>query len=319
MTDSILKLQKRPTATQLKPEISCFSLHACKHSAELRELLGVVDDAVSGNFNQIELYEIMAVTSFGNALLLIKAGYDSGVTASQYLTDNGFAHLVSDTSEIVSQAVDRRIPVNSYLRHEAIRSSGSPYMMDALEIASSASLGSFQRLIDAVLEGSIGFALVKKLGFTALSKISSKVTIEALTAVSAGTTELTPEGLAIALKKLMYGPTLASNTIQLGMLYGDKAVEVSGPLYGLQMHNYLMTHHPDRSDEYRWGAVRFSAELSTLARLYGRPSVYSKKEDMLALYEASASPEEVLNGTITLEQAMAIRRGIPASVSSGML
>jgi hypothetical protein len=84
------------------------------------------------------------------------------------------------------------------------------------------------------------------------------------------------------------------------------------------MHDYLTKHHADTTDEYRWGAVKFSADLSILTR-FQRIRRGHSFADELVFYGSGATVEEVCDGTGTLERAQAIMNGLPASISSGLL
>jgi hypothetical protein len=313
-----LPVTKRPTATQAKSTLFSMSLEKLEHSEDLKTRLGIADSHMRGTFTHFQIYEVLSVTSAGNALLLLSAGYDTRSAALEYLTCNGFHNLIEDTADFAAAALDRRIVPTGYILRGDIRRKTGPYVLDALEVATSASLGDSSNIVKGVLDGTISLDLIKRMGIVRLSRIGSRTAVEALTAVTARDTPLTALGFMRALQRRQYGESIASDAIKVGLKYGDKAVTLSGPHTALRMDEYLVNNHPELSTDERFPILEFSSEIIVETMLRGARKMFSE-EELVILYESGATAEEVFDGTVTLEQARAIKNGMPASISSGVL
>lgn len=313
-----LPLTKPLTATQVRVTAVRLPLSKAPHSEELRSRLGVTDEHLTGRFSDRQIYEVLSVTSDGNAMLLLSQGYETRTAALEYLTANGFHDLIVDTAEFVAQAMDRRISAIAYILRADIRRKSGPNVLDALEVAGSVSLGDTRTVVDGVLRGTISLTLIKKLGSVRLSKISGSAAVDALTAVTSGNTPLTPLGLRRALQRRTYGEGITTDSIKLGLKYGDRAVDISVPYRAMRMDKYLMENRPEFSMDDRFSVIEFSSKIAS-EELFRKNIPNLSEENLLLFFESGASADEVLDGTITLEQAKAIRDGMPASVSSGVL
>jgi hypothetical protein len=295
-----------------------MSLEKLEHSDDLKTRLGITDSHMRGKFTHFQIYEALSVTSAGNALLLLSAGYDTRSAALEYLTGNGFHDLIQDTADFAAAALDRRIPATGYILRGDIRRKTGPNVLDALEVATSASLGDSSKIVKGVLDGTISLDLIKRLGSVRLSMIGSQTAFQALVAVTSGTSPLSARGLKKALMRRHYGESISNDAIKLGLKYGDRAVDFSTPYRLLRMDEYLLEHRPAFSANERFAVLEFTAKIAG-EELFRKNKPPLSEDSLITLHEAGAIAEEVLEGTFTLEQARAIKSGMPASISSGVL
>lgn len=305
------------TQTQSKWQYS-ESIDRFQYSEELKSSLGFGKYLSIRGVSHLQIYEVASIVSDGDAAMLLHAGYHDRSSVIEYLTSKGMQHLIIDSSELVAQALDRRIPAFGYLTSGEVRRSSSPHLLDALEVSSSTALGRHTALFSEVLSGAIPLAMIKEAGYGKLSKVSPITATKGLLALAGGTTALTVDGFIRGLEHTRYGPSFATDVIELGLLYGDQMISTISPSAARRMHEYLLENYADHDEAYKVGAIKFAGELNIQSML-AKKTITRQKEEVLALYETGATVEDVMDGTMRVEQALRIREGMPTSISSGLL
>jgi hypothetical protein len=295
-----LPTTKKPVASQLASAASWLNLHKWSYSEELKDALGIGDD-FDADYSPLEMYEVLSVTSHGNAALLVIAGHKSRHAALKCLNEHGFAHLIVDSSETVAQALDRRISVTGYMDSEKIIERGGDHVMDAVEVSASTSLQLHEELVEAVRLGRVPLADLKKLGFTLLSQASQSSILEMALSLQSPDPKITIEGAKKILKRgrlPRHNTAHVSLLLQLGIIYGDKVCEITDPGTALREHRVLLDAHPELDEDTRYKVMLFMTEIDAYRTFFPHEVPRLTVDDQLDLYYEGVNVEEHFSGAL---------------------
>lgn len=302
-----LPITKKPVASQLASVDLWINLYTWNFSQELKDALGVGDIFKDTNTIPMEMYEVLSVTSHGNAALLLIAGYKSRHEALKYLNENGFSHLVVDSSDTVAQALDRRISVTGYMESEQVLKRGGDYVMDAVEVSASSSLREHKELIEAVRTGDASLSDLKNIGFTLLAEAYEDAVLGLALSLQRPDSKITIEGAKEILKRARWprrNSIHSGLSLELGVIYGDKVCDVTDPGTALQAHRKLVEAHPELNEDDRYEIVLFMTRLDAYRTFFPHEVPRFTVDDQIALYRTGLSVEEHASNHFRLDGAI---------------
>lgn len=169
-----------PTADQFAPK----TIEVIQAYDRMDEYLAEITAPIHGAYgwhkmkyeaNDVEVYDVLSVTSIGNANALLHAGVRSRDEAIQFLTENDFAHSIVDNSAIVEAALRRGLSAKHYVDfcNEHHTSGIDPeIIIDAADIHGRSSYNKVPiraSISMRILDGEISAADVKTIGSQILS------------------------------------------------------------------------------------------------------------------------------------------------------
>lgn len=309
-----------PTAQQLKVTDRKASWNDRNIDGDLRDACITRGVNFQVSYSDAQMYEVIGVVKNArNAELLFSAGITTPEEAVKFLKKSGLSHLIDDTRERVAEAVDRRIPVHTYIETETMRTlHATEYLMDALELTSHKSV-SFLR--SSVLDGSIKLKDIKYIGYKTVSSIDNKYVRSLLQGVSSGDSQITAKDI-VTMREKSYTDRIFNLRLELAQRHGpETGVSITGNVgIGLTMSKEL-EKRGITDDEYASKVVKFAAQLHNLStETLGYSGTKLEMDDYFLFHDTGLTPEEIMEKRITKDQARAIKDGrVSKSIATGWL
>jgi hypothetical protein len=122
--------------------------------------------------SEVEVYDVLSVTTPGDAMELLQRGVRTAADATKYLNRRKMKMLVKDYGKYSEEAIKRNISSYKFMEcFDATKDSEmeSPYFMDALELRCSSSLSDqYHWIKDELLAGEMRMEDIKAIGFAKL-------------------------------------------------------------------------------------------------------------------------------------------------------
>lgn len=311
---------KLPTITQLRAKRRNIRITKSDCDPELLKRVALPSYSRMIECSDMEMYDVASVVKGGmNAMLLMHRDIRTGDEAEKYLESNGLSHLVSDDSEMIEEAIGRRIPAEVYIKKEVMRlHHATEHLMDALETAGS----SAHELTGDVLHGNIRLDDIKTVGMNRLKKcLDGKSVRNVLRILAAGTDRFTAEDVAKAIDKSPGSTSLVHRFDLLTRHGAEVAFNVRGSISIAARVSSALDERGNTDDEYAKGVILYSASLymQYLDR-WGASQTKLPNEDLFAFYDSGTSIDDVVSRRITADQARAVIDGsVGGAVASGWL
>lgn len=273
-----------------------------------------------------EAYDVLSVTGNpANALCLLAAGIRTQQHARKFLAKNGLTDLAADNSEVVDECISRGLPAIPVLLsladfHLSLRDRWPAYY-DAVEAQSVRALRDKTNIPHLVLTGQVSLQDVRTVGATRIAEAESRFLAvqDQLKAIHEGVSPYDAKTLKqlIMLSEGGYYNSFI-NPLHMADMYGaDFVLGLHDYDTATEFHNKLNTIS---------GTTYDRAAKAELIKLNDDVMVRRKRgmrpEDLCVLYDAGVSADEIADGLdreMTVQQIIAVKEGVSASVSSGWL
>jgi hypothetical protein len=264
------------------------------------------------------MYSVLGVTSPGDGIALIHAGYQTADAAKRFLEDNGLSDLIEDHAQFCDEALERRISPESYL--EAVDFfpylGETKYHMDAMEAFSYGTIRDTNIYSD-VYHGETRLEDVKAVGVTRIAKArTSSVIRDTLKKLGSGITNYTVDDLKTLIDKHPNHVHHLHNSLELTDRYGlEFALSLNSP--DTQMADYLEDRGEER--ERILDIVRYNDQINQYQR---DNSIYADTFEYgytVKAFDANLGVSGVAEGQYSMQQLEAIIEGVEKSVSGGWL
>lgn len=318
----------KPTKAQTKLQQYKITFDASPVNKELRDKLRV--SPYLGFYYRFEAkdtqcYDVLSVTSRGNALHLLASGIRSASAAVEYLEANGLGHLIEDNSSIAQEGLERRIPVFNFLTKTHAPSEDEikdNLFWDSLEIVGKSSLRKCEGLPQKIRNGTIRLDDIKALGLTSINQSVGWGVIESsLEKIASGEAKHTVQDLKMVVNA--YGDqsdAYMENAIELCEDYDAKfATSLTNPNQHLMRFKKEMQDDGETPEKIK-SVLRYFDDLWEVGPAGPSRSFEVNKTNVMRFHDAGVSPSDAYYGKVTLAQLDAIEKhGISPSVSGGWL
>lgn len=306
--------RKKPlTPGQKKPKEQTLNIAHVPRDHELYRQLGVspyFDSYRDINASDEEVYAVLSVAAPGNTVALLSAGYRTAEDARTYLQQNGFGHLITDSSEHCAEALERRIPPQRFINAITyLTNPESPHYMDAVEVHSTS-----KQLSIKVRDGQVNLSDIKEIGLKKIASAKDPETItQALQWIASGDAAMTTADLNELLEEFPYS---LRDALKMTNKYG--AEFVAGLRYiNVDYEDYLErrgTSRPRIKELLAYHDQTSTYELEH--QIYREEISYEKLEKY---FDAGLDPSHPAEDDCTDQQLDAIKQGVAHGVSGGWL
>lgn len=298
------------------------SLKASKKKVGFPLTANLVGYSVSASAEQI--YNVLSVAAPCNAMAMVSAGITTADDAKQYLIDHNFEHLIEDHTEIMQQALDRRMSPDKFLvaAEHLRRHTESPTYMDAIEAYHLKSLKTYSYIPDDIATGHTKLSDIKAIGVGRLKTADSRQLVRLILGeLGSGTAGYTTDDAKKIIDRHESATMILDTSFALANRFGGDFVHgLSYPDTQIRNLNYKL-YEQNASDERSMSVIKYADKVSSLMReqyRYGKPPV--SIDDIIIFHDAGIDPEVTAEGNLTALQADAIKNhGITPSVSDGWL
>ena len=314
------KAQRGPVAKQEAVTERKVSWTEATTDADLRRVCIAEGINTQVAYSDVEMYRLISVVkSARNAELLMSAGIKTPDEAIGFLKQMGLPHLIEDSSDRVAEAIERRIPVKTYMNNEVLRvHHATEHLMDALEISSHKSV---IHLRHAVVQGDIKLSDIKAIGYKNVSMIDTSFVKSLLKEVASGSSGITAKDI-VAMRAVSYTDLLFNTRLKIAMRHGPEVAIATGGnvTVGLRM-SHVLEDRGITDQDYARGFVKFTSELhSASTDKHGYAGTKYSEEDYFLYYDTGLTVEQIIEQGISREQAKAMNNGsVNSAVVSGWL
>ena len=273
--------------------------------------------------NDVETLSVLAVAYDSDAMKMLDEGVRTTEEALAYMSRIGMTPPY-DRSEIVQEALRRNISVANY--REFFRSANlpytkmnSPYIVDAMELYSSASLrDNYHAASHDILDGKVRFQDIKYLGFSKLKPYHRlAASIEALRAVNEPDAKFTIDDV----KKVLdhYHGTGSGNDYRVTLDY----LIYFGPEFVESVNKHALRDINKKYSNIRDNDVRRERTAYHLALQGGERWAHFNTQDVAELQKSGVDPVragDLIRGGMDVRTAInTITEELPPSLGEGWL
>jgi len=315
---------KAPNKQQQIQYRRSYTANDQRRDPALTKMLGLAGkDVYRFDASDAEVLEMLAVTnSNGDALSMLEHGYRTPQAAVTFLKEYGFGHLVADRT-LALEAMERRISPEIFMRDTRNAREGhltDPLFLDSLEAANSTSLN--DEFTWEVREGMIKLSDIKAIGVSRIKKADSwKLLNDVLKKMATGTANYTADDLKVILDRYSPVTNRIESAVILADVYGG---EFSRSITNTDMATMDLHYELQAEDTPLERAKSLLSYASTVfskqSGVYGYSKDYPDKDEIIKFHDANISPQDMVDGVVTIAQLDAIENhGISPSVSGGWL
>lgn len=167
-----------PSLTQTTQEHRCFGEGYLNCHPNLEHLNEIGNNSAGRNYtvfsfvaSEVEMYDVLSVTSPDHAVRLLAKGIRTADEAVQYMRSHRASDAILDLKAMSDDSLRRRIKSEVFMRRASeLFQTGSPHFMDALEAHSITSIKDqiVGRIEHGLLDGSIKLDDIRYIGTTKL-------------------------------------------------------------------------------------------------------------------------------------------------------
>ena len=325
-----------PLNKQLAERDASFGRQQYQPRGFLLDALGGEKNASSSRYiyhcNDVDAYDVLAILPPADAVAAIATGTTSADAIADKLRSSGLDYLLVDNSEMVDQALRRRIPAPSYIAATNVASKTrkdvpADRILDAADIHGIKAVRDFGFHVD-IIRGDIRYEDIKTVGASTIANHEAVAEIRsALWEIKTGEFDGTAEDLKGLIKQADKANCSVKISMNLAKRYG---VGFARSLYNVDEVQDLCIRmgtdsgHDALSDETK-AFIRYYDDLVRIADERGITDDDNYIDDEAArdMFNAGIDPDtgiDAINQNMTSVQVLAIRdHDIAPSVSGGWL